>query len=246
MTTSVDIRRAPDRGANTTEWLDSKHSFSFAVTTTPTTPTTGCCSSTTTTGWRPAPASTPTRTATWRSSPGCCRARWSTGIRSGNSGVIYPGLAQRMSAGTRYPALGEERILQSEASRAFRTDVGGPRRVGHRTRLSAARDRRRVSWRGGLMTIASGSPTRRRGHHDPQQERRTARRAAAARRERRTAGGAVPAPVRRRAARSRSRARASCMTATPSGSPHRAASASPQPNRPRSSSGRCMRDLAAA
>ena len=29
MTPSVDIRRAADRGATTTEWLDSKHSFSF-------------------------------------------------------------------------------------------------------------------------------------------------------------------------------------------------------------------------
>ena len=29
MTASVDIRRASDRGMSTTEWLDSKHSFSF-------------------------------------------------------------------------------------------------------------------------------------------------------------------------------------------------------------------------
>ena len=29
MTASVDIRRASDRGTSTTDWLDSKHSFSF-------------------------------------------------------------------------------------------------------------------------------------------------------------------------------------------------------------------------
>src|SRR5512139_404058 len=28
--TAVDIRRASERGTSTTEWLDSKHSFSFA------------------------------------------------------------------------------------------------------------------------------------------------------------------------------------------------------------------------
>ena len=29
MTASVDIRRASDRGTSTTDWLDSRHSFSF-------------------------------------------------------------------------------------------------------------------------------------------------------------------------------------------------------------------------
>ena len=42
---------------------------------------------------------------------------------TGHSGVIYPGLAQRMSAGTRHPALGEERVRQRAC--AFRSDVGG-------------------------------------------------------------------------------------------------------------------------
>ena len=54
---------------------------------------------------RRAPASRPTRTATWRSSPGCWRARSCTRTPTGHNGVIYPGLAQRMSAGTRHPAL---------------------------------------------------------------------------------------------------------------------------------------------
>ena len=58
-------------------WTPSTPSPSAATTTRPT-PTTGCCWSTTTTRSTRAPASRPIRTATWRSSPGCCRARWST------------------------------------------------------------------------------------------------------------------------------------------------------------------------
>ena len=30
MTASVDVRRAGDRGTSTTDWLESRHSFSFA------------------------------------------------------------------------------------------------------------------------------------------------------------------------------------------------------------------------
>ena len=41
---------------------------------------------------------------------------------TGHNGVIYPGLAQRMSAGTRHPALGEERLLAPAASDAEHQD----------------------------------------------------------------------------------------------------------------------------
>lgn len=57
---------AEDRYRTEVGRLDSKPRSPSATTTTTATPTTGCCWSTTTSS-TPAPASTPTRTATWRS-----------------------------------------------------------------------------------------------------------------------------------------------------------------------------------
>ncbi len=100
MTSSVDIRRASDRGASTTEWLDSKHSFSFAGYYDPDNTHHGLLL-VNNDDWV-APASGfdthPHRDmeiVTWVLE-GALEHRDSMG----NSGVIYPGLAQRMSAGT--------------------------------------------------------------------------------------------------------------------------------------------------
>ena len=113
---------------------------------------------------------------------------------TGHSGVIYPGLAQRMSAGTRHPAFGEERLVDADGRAitqracAFRADVGGPRRGGHRTRIPATRDRRRTSARpAGDHRLRDARAPRSGRDHDPQQVRRAARCAHAGRRQRRTA-----------------------------------------------------------
>ena len=82
---------------------------------------------------------------------------------TGHSGVIYPGLAQRMSAGTRHPALGEERLVDADRraipqrASAFRPDVGGPRRIRHQPGYQQLEIDDELL-RGGLVTIASGMP----------------------------------------------------------------------------------------
>ena len=61
---------------------------------------------------------------------------------TGTDGVIYPGLAQRMSAGRGIQPLRDER--QRDRRRAPRADVGAPRHRGHRAGLRAARPQRRA------------------------------------------------------------------------------------------------------
>ena len=100
MTSSVDIRRASDRGASTTEWLDSKHSFSFAGYYDPDNTHHGLLLVNNDDIVAPGSGfdTHPHRDmeiVTWVLE-GALEHRDSMG----NSGVIYPGLAQRMSAGT--------------------------------------------------------------------------------------------------------------------------------------------------
>lgn len=100
MSAAVDIRRASDRGASTTEWLDSKHSFSFAGYYDPDNTHHGLLLVNNDDIVAPAAGfdTHPHRDMeiiTWVLQ-GTLEHRDSMG----NAGVIYPGLAQRMSAGT--------------------------------------------------------------------------------------------------------------------------------------------------
>jgi quercetin 2,3-dioxygenase len=98
--TAVDIRRATDRGTSTTEWLDSKHSFSFASYYDPANTHHGLLLVNNDDVVAPGAGfdTHPHRDmeiVTWVLE-GSLEHRDSMG----NTGVIYPGLAQRMSAGT--------------------------------------------------------------------------------------------------------------------------------------------------
>ena len=69
---------------------------------------------------------------------------------TGHNGIIYPGLAQRMSAGRGilHSEKNDSWRLEGETAPrpgALRADVGGARRGRHHARLRAARDRRRAA-----------------------------------------------------------------------------------------------------
>ena len=100
MTPSVDIRRGSDRGASTTEWLDSKHSFSFGDYYDPANTHHGLLLVNNDDSVEPGTGfdTHPHRDmeiVTW-----VLQGSLAHRDSMGNSGVIYPGLAQRMSAGT--------------------------------------------------------------------------------------------------------------------------------------------------
>lgn len=99
-TSTVDIRRAADRGASTTDWLRSRHSFSFADYYDPANTHHGLLLVNNDDIVAPAAGfdTHPHRDmeiVTWVLSGQLAHAD-----SMGNSGVIYPGLAQRLSAGT--------------------------------------------------------------------------------------------------------------------------------------------------
>jgi len=99
MSASVDIRRAPDRGASRTEWLDSKHSFSFAGYYDPDNTHHGLLLVNNDDWVAPAAGfdTHPHRDmeiVTW-----VLQGEIAHRDSTGTDGVIYPGLAQRMSAG---------------------------------------------------------------------------------------------------------------------------------------------------
>jgi quercetin 2,3-dioxygenase len=153
MTASVDIRRASDRGTSTTEWLDSKHSFSFAGYYDPSNTHHGVLLVNNDDVVAPGAGfdTHPHRDmeiVTWVLQ-GSLEHRDSLG----NAGVIYPGLAQRMSAGTG--------VLHSEKNGS------GSERV-HFVQMWVAPDEAGIEpgyqqaeiddgqFAGGLVTIASG------------------------------------------------------------------------------------------
>ena len=244
----VDIRRADDRDKTKIAWLDSKHSFSFGSHYDPANTHHGLLLVNNDDTVKPGRALRPTRTATWRSSPGCCAARWCTRTPPATPASSIPGLAQRMSAG--------RGILHSEKNDSW-TLTGDethsepvhfvqmwvvPDESGIDAGLPAAGNRRRAASRQAgdhRLGYAASTTTR-----PPSPSRTSTPRCGAP--------GCSPArasscPMRRicicssRVARSPSRARASCMRVTRCGSPLPADNGSPPPNRPRSWSGRCMR-----
>ena len=120
----LDIRRADDRFKTRVGWLDSKHSFSFSRHWDPANTHHGVLMVNNDDIVVPGTGFDTHPHRTWRSSPGCCKVPWCTRIRWDTAGVIYPGLAQRMSAGTG--------ILHSEKNDSWRLDgVTGPHADKH-------------------------------------------------------------------------------------------------------------------
>ncbi len=153
MTASVDVRRAGDRGTSTTDWLESRHSFSFAGYYDPSNTHHGLLLVNNDDVVAPATGfdTHPHRDmeiVTWVLQ-GALEHRDSMG----NSGVIYPGLAQRMSAGTG--------VLHSEKNGSGSQNV-------HFVQMWVVPDEAGIDpgyqqaelddelLRGGLVTIASG------------------------------------------------------------------------------------------
>lgn len=155
MTPSVDIRRAEDRGVTTTDWLDSKHSFSFGDYYDPANTHHGLLL--VNNDDRVAPGAGfdthPHRDmeiVTW-----VLDGALSHQDSMGNSGLIYPGLAQRMSAGTG--------VLHSERNESPEVPV-------HFVQMWVTPDESGIApgyqqleindalLDGGLVTIASGTP----------------------------------------------------------------------------------------
>ena len=121
---------------------------------------------------------------------------------TGHNGVIYPGLAQRMSAGTG--------ILHSEKNDSWRLGGEQHRDPVHFVQMWVVPDEGGITpgyeqleiddelLSGGLVPVASGMERARRcrRHPDQEQVRRPARGPAPARPVRGAARGALPAPVR--------------------------------------------------
>src|SRR5690606_32235908 len=113
---TMDIRWAGDRFATTIDWLDSRHSFSFADHYNPANPHHGVLLVNNDDVVQPGTGfdTHPHRDmeiVTW-----VLQGSLVHQDSEGNAGVIYPGLAQRMSAGTG--------ILHSEKNDAWRHGVG--------------------------------------------------------------------------------------------------------------------------
>ena len=224
----IDIRRAEDRLKTKIEWLDSKHSFSFGHHYDPTNTHHGLLLVNNDDAVKPGTGfdTHPHRDmeiVTW-----VLRGSLVHQDSTGHSGVIYPGLAQRMSAG--------RGILHSEKNDSW-TITGDEthREPVHFVQMWVAPDEsgRAPGYqqleiddellRGRLVTIASGMPEHK---DDTPSASATAMPPCTARGWR----PVTPSNCRRRpictcscrAARPRWKAQASCRRATPCGSPHRA------------------------
>ncbi|SCG72128.1 pirin family protein [Micromonospora humi] len=123
LTPNVDIRRAGDRFSTGLSWLDSKHSFSFGRHYDPANTHHGLLLVNnddrvrTGTGFETHPHRD-MEIVTW-----VLRGSLVHQDSTGHSGVIYPGLAQRMSAGTG--------ILHSEKNDAYRLEADRPHEQVH-------------------------------------------------------------------------------------------------------------------
>ena len=207
----VDVRRAEERFASNFGWLDSKHSFSFGdhydranthhgllLVNNDDVVDPG-------TGFETHPHRD-MEIVTW-----VLQGSLVHQDSTGHNGVIYPGLAQRMSAG--------RGILHSEKNDSWRLGGEAHRDPVHFVQMWVVPDESGITpdyeqleidnelLAGGLVPVASGMAARRGVRHpDQEQVRRAPRRAAPARTVRRAPRGAVPAPVRapgRRHARGR-------------------------------------------
>ena len=194
MTTALEIRRAGQRPATRLSWLDSKHSFSFGPHWDPDNTHHGLLLVNNDdvvlpgTGFETHPHRD-MEIVTWVLS-GSLVHQDSTG----HSGVIYPGLAQRMSAG--------RGILHSEKNDAWRLQAGGSTdEPVHFVQMWVLPDERGIDpgyeqleiddelLRGGLVTVASG-----RTEHDGATAIRIRNRYAALHAARLRAGDAVELP----------------------------------------------------
>src|ERR1700739_2720669 len=191
----VDIRRAADRPATRISWLDSKHSFSFGQRYDPDNTHHGFCRVNNYDMVQPGPGfeTHPHRgmeIVTW-----VLRGSLVHQDSTGNAGVVYPGLAQRISAGTG--------ILHSEKNDSRAEPV-------HFVQMWVVPDEPGISpgyqqleiddelLRGGLVTIASGMPRHRdrARNQNPHPPPRAPGRPPARRQGCGAAAGAVPSPVR--------------------------------------------------
>ena len=164
--TGVEVIRAQDRAATDIEWLDSKHSFSFGQHYDPANPHHGLLVVNNDdiiapgTGFDTHPHRD-MEIVTW-----VLRGSLVHQDSTGNSGVIYPGLAQRMSAG--------RGILHSEKNDSWRlTGAGSHSEPVHLVQMWVVPDETGITpgyeqleiddsaLRGGLVTIASGMPKHR-------------------------------------------------------------------------------------
>lgn len=155
MTATVEIRRAADRAVTTTSWLKSRHSFSFGDHYDPDNTHHGLLLVNNDDQMEPASGFDPhphrdMEIVTW-----VLRGALRHQDSAGNSGVIYPGLAQRMSAGTG--------ILHSEMNDSATEPVHFVQMwvIPDATGITASYQQQEIDdelLRAGLVTIASGIP----------------------------------------------------------------------------------------
>ena len=244
---TVDVRRAADRAQTGIAWLDSRHSFSFGRHYDPANTSHGLLLVNNDdrvkagTGFETHPHRD-MEIVTW-----VMRGSLVHQDSTGHNGVIYPGLAQRMSAGTG--------ILHSEKNDSWRLQGGDAHRDPvHFVQMWVMPDESGIIpgyeqlevddalLTGGLIPVASGMAKHRGAAAISIHNRHAALYAA-----RLEPGQTVELPeapylhCSSPAARSCSRAPGSCAPGTPSGSPPPVVSGSPQPSPRRSSCGRCTR-----
>ena len=190
---TVDVRRAADRYRTGIAWLDSKHSFSFGRHYDPANTAHGLLLVNNDdrvqagTGFETHPHRD-MEIVTW-----VLQGSLVHQDSTGHNGVIYPGLAQRMSAGTG--------ILHSEKNDAYRLEADRPREQVHFVQMWVVPDESGVTpgyeqleiddalLRGGLVPVASGLP-----RHDGASAIRIANRDAALHAARLAPGQSVTLP----------------------------------------------------